>query len=205
MMWRIVLVSLASVGVTTACVGPTKKVNTPKNVVEPQKKPTEPSPESLPATKNLTRWNLPEAGKEFVYLGMGTFDTWADKCQKFSPKMLPLILDVNFSKAIARQLLSGPQGSVFNSEEVRGSVIIDGRMIAYMLPALKDKACEFYPVGEGGGRLPAFFVPMTAMQRGQLREQDLLGRAYTCKLAGRVNFPVPIVCGSERSTHPQSK
>ena len=142
-------------------------------------------------------WNIPGSSVKYVYLGMGTFDSWHGECQKLGSNMRPLTLDVNFSKSVAKELLSAAEGAVFDSEEVSGSTIIEGRMIAYKLANLADEPCESYPRAKDGGKLPAFFVPVTAVQRGELRESDLIRRAYTCKLASRMSFPIPIVCAGQ--------
>jgi hypothetical protein len=155
-------------------------------------------PEAVAAadTPKVT-WKIPGSPFEYVYMGMGTFDSWSEECQKLGPNMKPLTLDVNFSKRVAKELLSAAEGAVFDSEEVSGSEIIEGRMIAYKIPNFEDKPCESYPRARDGGKLPAFFVPITSVQRSELREGDLLRRSYTCKLAARAHFPVPIVCAGQ--------
>lgn len=147
-----------------------------------------------------TKWRMPGSNLEYLFIGIGTFDTWDEECKRVSPEMMPLTLDVNFSKDVAKHLLSAAEGSVFDTEEVLGSEIIEGRMIAYKLAKLGSKPCETYPRNKDGGRLPAFFVPITTVQRGELKEKDLLRRAYTCQLAVRVDFPVPIVCVGRKQT-----
>jgi len=155
-------------------------------------------PEAVAAadTPKVT-WKIPGSPFEYVYMGMGTFDSWSEECQKLGPNMKPLTLDVNFSKRVAKELLSAAEGAVFDSEEVSGSEIIEGRMIAYKLENLEEMPCESYPRARDGGKLPAFFVPITSVQSSVLRESDLLRRSYTCKLAARAHFPVPIVCAGQ--------
>ena len=152
-------------------------------------------PEAVAATDTpKVTWKLRGSPFEYVYMGMGTFDSWSEECQKLGPNMRPLTLDVNFSRTVAKELLSAAEGAVFDSEEVSGSEIIEGRMIAYKIANFQDKPCESYPRARDGGKLPAFFAPITSIERGELDESDLLRRTYTCKLAARVQFPVPIVC-----------
>lgn len=158
-----------------------------------QNQAIQPIQASPPSTKS---WTDPQTNTQYFFLGMGSFDTWAEDCKKFAPNLKPLIMDVNFSRVIAVELLTSEMGSVFNSEEVKGSEIIEGRVIAYKLSTLQDSQCRVYPKGVGGGRLPAFFVPSSSLSR-ELSEKDLLSRSYSCNLSPREAFPVARICANK--------
>lgn len=184
----------------SSCIATVQREPAKKDVIHVVQKPEKSlQPQKLPDSQT-TKWRMPGSNLEYLFIGIGTFDTWDEECKRVSPEMMPLTLDVNFSKDVAKYLLSAAEGSVFDSEEVLGSEIIEGRMIAYKLAKLGSNPCETYPRNKDGGRLPAFFVPITTVQRGELKEKDLLRRAYTCQLAARVDFPIPIVCVGRKQT-----
>jgi hypothetical protein len=197
-MKRVTLLSIAVFAqLTLACTFSITKVPDGRDTPRSVEKTKVVSEAVAAADPPKVTWKQPGSQIEYIYLGMGTFDDWSSECEKLGPNMRPLTLDVNFSKSVAVELLSAAKGAVFDSEEVNGSEIIEGRMIAYKLASFADKPCESYPRAKDGGRLPAFFVPSTSVQRSELHESDLLRRSYTCKLATRVNFPVPIVCAGQ--------
>lgn len=184
----------------SSCMATVQREPAKKDMIRVMQKPEKSLHAPKLADSQTIKWQMPASTLEYIFVGMGTFNTWSEECKKLAPEMRPLTLDVNFSKDVAKHLLSAAEGSVFDSEEVLGPEIIEGRMIAYKLSKLGAKPCEAYPRNKDGGRLPAFFVPITTVQRGDLKESDLLRRAYTCQLAARVDFPVPIVCVGPKQT-----